>query len=601
MNYKLSDENNEKRVSFITLVRELNQFTGGFGKRILLLAAIALFFVLLGSVINIVTPNMIGDASQAALANRDKDALLQAVIGILVLFIGASIASYFQILLMGFIGQELLAKLRAKIFEKIQSLPLAFFNENKSGDLISRINSDTDKLNQAFSETLLRFIGNVFVMIGVAGAMLVINPILGIFSLSFSIILFVITTFVGGMLNRANKSALKSTGNLSAEIQESLTNYKVVVAFNRKDYFRESFKDVNEENKQANTKAGILNNILTPIYDMAGNLALFSVYFVGINLILTGVFSFLGISFTSALEFGTLVSYALYVDRFYSPLRIMAQLFSSIQVSLAAWARISHLLKLESNLTVIEDSRNEDKSAPIIQFKDVSFGYNPEQMILKKENLELQRGKIYALVGPTGGGKSTTAALVSRLYDPVEGEILLNGKNIKSYDKESLAKKVGFILQEPFLFQGTIMDNILYSNDKYQGYDEEKLTTLLKEKGLEGLIERFPNGLGTEVANASDSVSLGQKQLIAFLRVILREPELLILDEATANIDTVTEALLQEILDKLPEQTTKIIIAHRLNTISKADEIFFIANGEISEPVNYKQALELINQTKKNS
>lgn len=601
MNYTLSDENNTKRISFLTVVREISKYIGGYSSKVIWMAIIAFVMVLIGSVINVVAPEIIGQASQKALMDRDKVALLQAVIGLLVLFIGSAIASYFQILVMGWIGQELLAKLRAKIFEKIQSLPLAFFNENKSGDLISRINNDTDKLNQALSETLLRFLGNVVVMIGVAIAMLVINPLLGVFSLGISVFLFIITNLIANFLRRINKKALNATGNLSGEIQESLTNYKVVVAFNRKDYFRDSFQAVNENSKAANITAGIGNNILTPIYEFAGNFALFIVYFVGINLIINQGFTLLGISFSGTLEFGTLVSYTLYVDRFYSPLRIMAQLFSSIQLSLAAWARISELLSLDTNLTVIEDSRLEDEKAALIQFKDVSFGYRPNEMILKKANLNLVHGKTYALVGPTGGGKSTTAALLARLYDPVEGEILLNGRNIKSYQKDVLASKIGFILQDPFLFSGTIAENILYANEKYSDLNEEELKTLLTEKGLERLLERFPKGLGTEVGNTSDTVSLGQKQLIAFLRVILREPELLILDEATANIDTVTENLLQEILDKLADNITKIIIAHRLNTISKADEIFFIANGEISEPVNYKKALELINDIKKTS
>jgi ATP-binding cassette subfamily B protein len=601
MNYTLSDENIDKKVSFLTVIRETNKFIGGFSRKVIWMGLGALLMVLIGSVINVVTPEMIGDASQSALMNRDKDALLQAVIGLLVLFIGTSIAAYFQILLMGWIGQEILAKLRAKIFEKIQELPLAFFNQNKSGDLISRINSDTDKLNQALSETLLRFVGSIFVMIGIAGAMLVLNPMLGVFSLSISVVLFVITNLISNFLKRINRKALNTTGNLSAEIQESLTNYKVVVAFNRKDYFRESFQEVNENSKKANIVAGIGNNILTPIYEFAGNFALFTVYFVGISLIINQTLTLLGITFTGSIEFGTLVSYTLYVDRFYSPLRIMAQLFSSIQMSLAAWGRISELLSLETNLEVINDERTEDSNAALIEFKDVSFGYNPESLVLKKENLKLVHGKTYALVGPTGGGKSTTAGLLARLFDPVEGEITFNGKNIKSYPKDDLASRIGFILQDPFLFSGTIRENIVYANPKYKDLNEDELKSLLEEKGLSKLLERFPKGLETEVSNSADTVSLGQKQLIAFLRVILREPDLLILDEATANIDTVTENLLQEILDKLTGNITKIIIAHRLNTISKADEIFFIANGEISEPVNYEKALMLINDTKKSS
>ncbi len=600
MNYKLSESEGKKNTTFLTVLTEVNKFIGGYGKKVILLALLAMVLILINSVINIVAPDLIGTASQNAITNRDKDALLQAVVGLIVLYAGASVANYFQILIMGWIGQNILSRLREKIFDKIQHLPIAFFNENKSGDLISRINNDTDKLNQALSETLLRFVGNIFVIVGIAIAMILKNPILGSFALVIALVLLVLTSLSSGILRTINKNALTATGGLSGEVQESLTNFKVIVAFNRRDYFKNAFNNVNQNSKKNNMISGIANNILTPLYDFGGNLALFVVYFIGINLITAGVFSFLGVDFKSSLEFGTLISYVLYVDRFYSPLRIMASLFASIQTSLAAWSRISELLSLQSNLGVVEDL-TKDKGNEFVEFKDVSFGYNPEKMILKHVNISIDKGKTYALVGPTGGGKSTTASLMARLYDPSEGEILLNGLSLKSYKKDELTQKIGFILQEPFLFTGTIKDNVIYGNKKYEGFDEAALEEVLNQKGLQRLLERFPQGLSTEVSNFTDSVSLGQKQLIAFLRVILREPELLILDEATANIDTVTESLLQEIIDKLPASTTKIIIAHRLNTIQKADSIFFIANGEVSKPVKYAQALELINDTKKQS
>lgn len=209
-------------------------------------------------------------------------------------------------------------------------------------------------------------------------------------------------------------------------------------------------------------------------------------------------------------------------------------------------------------------------------------------------NLALEKGKTYALVGPTGGGKTTTASLMARLYDPVQGTVLLQGKDIRTYSPEERTKKIGFILQEPFLFSGTLKDNILYGNENYQDYDKEKTETLIKETGLEKLLSRFDEGLDTEVSINGDSISLGQKQLVAFIRAVLRKPDILILDEATANVDTITEELLQSILDKLPKETTKVIIAHRLHTIAKADQIFFVNSGEVINAGSMEHAVDML-------
>jgi ATP-binding cassette subfamily B protein len=213
----------------------------------------------------------------------------------------------------------------------------------------------------------------------------------------------------------------------------------------------------------------------------------------------------------------------------------------------------------------------------------------------------LQRGKTYAFVGPTGGGKTTTASLISRLYDPTEGEVYFNGNDLKSYRPAELSQKIGFILQEPFLFNGTVRDNILYGNEKLKNLSDAEFTNLLCDEGLNDLVKRFENGLDTKIISGGDSMSLGEKQLIAFIRAILRKPELLILDEATANIDTITEKLLEDILQKLPADTTKVIIAHRLNTIENADEIFFVNSGEVTAAGNFENALHLLMEEKMES
>jgi ATP-binding cassette subfamily B protein len=240
------------------------------------------------------------------------------------------------------------------------------------------------------------------------------------------------------------------------------------------------------------------------------------------------------------------------------------------------------------------------ESNALLEFKQVGFHYYGGKTVLRDLSFKLEVGKTYALVGPTGGGKTTTASLMARLYDPSEGIVYLHGKDIRSYEPHERTQKIGFILQEPFLFSGTIQENILYGNSKYHALDSNAVALLLERVGLSSLLTHFPSGLETRVASG-DSISLGQKQLVAFMRAVLREPELLILDEATANIDTVTEQLLEEILSKLPVTTTRVIIAHRLNTIENADSIFFVNGGTIVEAGDMAHAMDLLLHNSRNS
>jgi ATP-binding cassette subfamily B protein len=268
-------------------------------------------------------------------------------------------------------------------------------------------------------------------------------------------------------------------------------------------------------------------------------------------------------------------------------------------MAVAGLDRISEVLALESDLPVIPGGPRE--SDAVVTFRGVSFHYPDGKNVLRDISFELEKGKAYALVGPTGGGKTTTASLMARLYDPTEGTVLLNGRDIRSYPTAERTRKIGFILQDPYLFSGTVRDNILYGSGEYAAYSDEQLRGVLERANLSKLLERFPEGLDTPVATSGNTLSLGQKQLIAFMRATLRQPDLLILDEATANIDTVTEQLLEEILAKLPAETTKVIIAHRLNTIDNVDQIFFVNSGEITPAGSMEHAVELLLHGKRES
>ncbi len=492
---------------------------------------------------------------------------------------------YVQTRTLGGVGRRVLFALRNALFAKLQELPLDFFNQNKAGDLISRVTNDTDKLNQFISQSLGQLFGNFFMMCGAATFLLTLHPQLGAVALGPAAAVFVLTRALSPWVKRQNARSLQSLGGMSAEIQESLSNFKVVVAFGRRDYLRQRFHDANARNFHASTRSSMASNVFMPIYGLAHHLAQVAVLVYGVALIAQG-----------SLTVGLLIGFLLYINSFYMPMRQFAAVWATFQLALAALDRIAALLTLQANLPIlpVAPGNGAGPDTAVLAFDDVAFAYPGGDNVLTDVSFTLERGKTYALVGPTGGGKTTTASLMARLYDPTRGTVLLDGVDIRSYQPAERARKIGFITQEPLLFTGTVRDNILYGNDRYQRHSADDFDRVLSGKGLSGLLTRFSQGLDTRVVAGGDAVSLGEKQVIAFVRAVLREPEVLVLDEATANIDTTTEQVLQHILDTLPSSTTRVVVAHRLNTIANADEIFFVNATAVTPAGSMAHAVEML-------
>jgi len=579
MNYNLNKlAEQEQKKSTLAALKSLLQLIAHERKNLF----IALGAILLNSSLNLLGPYLIGHTIDTYVVHKQYSGVLLFGGILLSMYSVAFFTQYFQTKMMGGVGQRLLFTLRNAIFNKLQILPVAFFNENKAGDLISRVNNDTDKLNTFFSQSLMQFVSSIAIMVGAGIFLLVINPMLGAATLVPGLLILIFTQIVSPWVKKKNAINLASTGGMSAEIQESLGNFKVIVAFDRRDYFRKRFGEANKKNYTTAVTAGLANNIFLPIYSLFSSLAQLTVLMYGIYLISIHQFTI-----------GLLVSYLAYAVNFYNPLRQLAALWASFQTAMAAWDRIAVILSMDTDLVTIDDPATETSTA-LIEFKNVHFKYQNSPEILHNVSLQLERGKTYAFVGPTGGGKTTTASLIARLYDPTTGTVFLDGRDIRSYPPEERSQKIGFILQEPFLFTGTVKENILYGNEHYKDYSNEQLEQVIHDANLESLMAIFENGLETALTSSGDSISLGQKQLIAFMRAVLRDPEVLILDEATANIDTVTEQLLENILNKLPKTTTRIIIAHRLNTIENADVIFFVNGGEVIRAGSFKEAVDLL-------
>jgi ATP-binding cassette subfamily B protein len=581
MNYNLNDlQANAPKTSTWSSLKKLLQLIDHERKNLVL----ALMAILTNSALNLLGPLIIGHTIDQYIFVQHKNyhGVLVNCGWLLGMYSVALFTSYFQTKLMGGVGQRMLFTLRNSIFNKLQLLPVGFFNQNKAGDLISRVNNDTDKLNQFFSQSLMQFIGSIATMTGAGIFLLSINIKLGSATLIPAVIILLFTTLTSAWVKRKNAKNLKSVGGMSAEIQESLNNFKVIIAFNRRDYFRKRFDGANQQNYQTAVGAGLANNLFVPVYGLFSAMAQLIVLAFGIYLISVKQF-----------EIGLLVAYLSYANNFYNPLRQLAALWASFQTAIAGWDRIAQILALETDITTIDNTLAEP-SAALLEFRNVHFSYDEDKEILHNISFKLKRGKTYALVGPTGGGKTTTASLIARLYDPDKGLVLLDGKDIRTYGPVERTQKIGFILQEPFLFTGTVRENILYGNGQYADYNNEQLEKVILDANLGSLLAIFESGLETKVLSGGDSISLGQKQLIAFMRAVLRNPELLILDEATANIDTITEKLLGDILNNLPATTTRVIIAHRLNTIENADEIFFVNSGEVILAGSFDHAMDML-------
>jgi len=575
--YNISQPNNEKQ-SFEQSIATIIPLFAGESKNLIIIVITVLINIGTG----VLTPYVITRAIDGPITNKDIQSLAFISVGLIVLFIISAIAAYGQARIMGYVSQRVLFRLRAKVFASLQDLPIDFFNRNKAGDLISRINNDTNKINQFLSEGGLRFTSLFFSLIGIAGMMLYLNWQLASIVFLLTATILIITRITTPFIEKINKIGLENQGSLSSEVQEGLLNFNAIVAFQIQDYYKSSFNKISEDVYKTKIQTNILNDNIAPLYTFVANLSQIILLAVGFNFILSGT-----------ITIGLLIGFLAYAQKFFEPLRILGSIVGNLQGALAAWTRVQEIISLESNLKVEEDKSGvrKLKTKHILEFENVSFGYD-EKLVINNMSFVLEKGKTYALVGPTGGGKSTTASLMARLYDPQQGIIKLYNKDIRTYTETDRTKVTGFILQEPFLFTGTIADNIKYGNPDLEIKTNKELINILKENNLLNLIASFENGITTNIEN--NGISIGQKQIISFIRVILRQPELLILDEATANIDTVTEQHLQDIINQLPATTTKVIIAHRLNTIKKADKIFFISQGILTPAEDFQHAINLI-------
>ncbi|MGD1996137.1 MAG: ABC transporter ATP-binding protein [Anaerolineae bacterium] len=482
-----------------------------------------------------------------------------------------------QFYLMVLVGQRLLYNLRAQIFDRIQSLSLSFFDQHEAGDLMSRLSNDTDVINSVLSAGVVRFASNLLMVMGIAVVMLLLNWRLALAALTTAPAMLAATIFFSRRARTAFRRTRETLGQVSAELEENIAGVRVVQAFGRERASLAEFDAANAANRDANVAAQSITSAFSPTLDVLSSAGLAIVVTYGGYLALN-----------EAGSVGTIVTFLLYVRRFFQPLQGIANLYAQLQAALAGAERIFDLLDAQSEVTDAAPARQLPPVVGRVVFENVHFAYKPSEPVLRGINLVAEPGQTVALVGPTGAGKTTIANLLARFYDVSRGAVLVDGTDVRSVVQASLRGQMGVVLQDTFLFSGTVMENIRYG--RLDATDEEVIEAARLAQA-DDFIRRLPQEYETELGEKGVRLSHGQRQLIAIARAILADPRILILDEATSSVDTRTERMIQSALEELLTDRTAFVIAHRLSTVQHADQVLVIENGQIVEQGTHRELL----------
>jgi ABC-type multidrug transport system fused ATPase/permease subunit len=526
----------------------------------------------------LVPPYLAGRAIDDGIRGGDTGALTI----VLIVFVAAAfvnwIATYAETYLINWVGQRALQDLRLELFEHLQRLSIGFYSRRKTGVLISRITNDVQALDQLVTEGIATLVSATLTLVGTAVILVVLDPSLALVTfLTFPVLL------VGSLAFRiASSGAYRATrekiAQVTAYLQETLSGVRVVRAFGQERRHGNRFAELNDENREANMKTVYLNAAYFPSVELLSAVATAAILLYGGNQVLDG-----------EATIGVLASFVFYLQTFFDPIQSLSQLYTTYQAGMAALDKIFDLLDEEPDIGDRPDAIELPRVRGEIEFDEVSFSYGGEQPALSEVSLHVPPGQTVALVGATGAGKSTLAKLVARFYDPDGGRVLVDGHDLRDVTERSLRSQLGIVPQEGFLFSGTIRDNIAFGRPNA---DDDEVQAAARAVGAHEFIERLPEGYDTEVGERGGHLSAGQRQLVAFARAAAADPRILILDEATSNVDVRTEAQIERGLRRLLAGRTAIVIAHRLSTIRGAGRIVVLDHGRIAEQGTHEELLE---------
>ncbi len=556
----------------------------GYCKKYLLAIIIALIFACVSAVIQIISPDKISDLLaivQKGITSVDKidmSSFYDGCVFLISIYVIGAIVSYLQQFIMANVTQKTAKKLRTDINDKINKLPLSYFDKTTRGDILSRVTNDVDTISQTLGSTIANFVNAITLLIGVVFMMFYVNVTLALITICSSLLGFVLMFTILGLSQKYFNKRQKNLGEMNGQIEEIYTNHNIVKSYNGENQARQKFMVINNELYQNNFKSQFLSGFMPPIMTFVGNLSYALIFIVGIAMAING---------NNSVTFPIIVSFTMYARLFSSPLQTIAQAMSSVQQASAASKRVFEMLDEKE----VEDETNKNVVLPSVEgnveFKNVRFSYEENNPIIHNFSANLKKGQKVAIVGPTGAGKTTIVNLLMRFYEVDSGDILIDGVSIKEMKRETVRDLFDMILQDTWLFNGTIRENLVYNK---KNVSDEELNTVCRAVGLRHFIKTLPNGYDTKLDD-NLSLSEGQKQQLTIARAMIKNSPLLILDEATSSVDTRTEMVIQKAMDKLTEGRTSFVIAHRLSTIKNADVILVMKNGDIVEQGNHQQLL----------
>jgi ATP-binding cassette subfamily B multidrug efflux pump len=541
--------------------------------------------VLVNTALTVLAPGLIGQAVDLlwGFFNGEIEAgpalggLNRTMVLLLGAYVGGWAANWGSFYLMATVGQSVLYELRAHIFAKIQGLSLSFFDQHEAGDLMSRLSNDTDVINRVLSMGLTRLLGSALTLAGILIAMLLLNWRLALASFSVLPLMVLSTIFFSSRARRAFRRTRQTISGVSAELEENIAGVRVAQAFTREGANIAAFREVSAANRDANVTAESITAAFSPTLDVLSTIGIAIVVGYGGYLALNGL-----------VTVGIIVAFVQYVRRFFEPVRAIAMIWASLQSAIAGAERIFELLDTPAEIVDAADAVELSTIAGRVAFEDVCFEYNPGEPVLQEVNLVAEPGQTVALVGPTGTGKTTVINLIGRFYDVCRGRVTVDGHDVRQISQASLRSQMGIVLQDTFLFSGTVMENIRYG--RLDASDEEVIEAA-ELSNAHDFVTRLPQGYQTELTEGASNLSQGQRQLVSIARAVLANPRILILDEATSSVDTRTELLIQDALGGLLQGRTSFVIAHRLSTIRNADQVLFIQDGRIVERGTHRELL----------
>ncbi len=554
------------------MMTRLGEYLGQVKKHILLGASGVLF----RTAANLVTPLLVAEATNRIVAGNIHGLTITALKYSAILVV-MWVAQYLETLYLTYASQGILFRMRTRMFRHLHELSLSFFDHNKVGKVMSRVQNDVDQLQTLVTQDFINVAVNLITLIGIAVIMLVVNWKLALLSLSMIPLLVLVMVVWQTYARRAFIQARKTIAAVNDNLQESISGVRVTQSLSREAVNIKQFDKVNKANLDANKTAAKLQGAIMPVTQMLTDSSYVLVLIFGGFQVLNGT-----------MQVGFLLLFLLYIQRISTPIQQIATMYTEIQRAMASGVRIFELLDVEPEI------KNKPQAAELppvkgeIEFRNVSFGYVPGNEVLHNVDFTVKPGQTVAMAGRTGAGKSSIASLIERFYETKNGQVLVDGNDVCSVQENSLRKRIGFVPQDPFLFSGTIEDNI---KDGREGASHADVVDAAKAAGLHDFVQRMEKGYETPVGERGGNLSAGQRQLVCLARAILSNPAILILDEATSNVDTNTEHLIQDSLRKIGRGRTCVVVAHRLSTVTNADCILVLDHGRIVERGSHQELM----------